>query len=62
MNELKELEKWLTTAIKANDMLYEYAFNSNNNEIASACVTRGLAFERVLNKIHAIQQTQKGGE
>ena len=60
MNELNELEKWLTTVIKHNDELYEYASNANDNKTASGCVCRGLAYERVLHKIRAIQRAQKG--
>lgn len=62
MNELNELEKWLTTVIKDNDELYKYAVNANDNQTASGCVTRGLAYDRVLHKIHAIQRAQKRGE
>ena len=62
MNELNELEKWLTTVIKDNDELYEYAVNVNDNQTAFGCGTRDLAYARVLHKIHAIQRAQKRGE
>lgn len=62
MNELKELEKWLVTAIEDNDALYEFAVNENDNKTASGCVCRGLAYERVLHKIHAIQRAHERGE
>lgn len=58
MNELKELEKWLTTVIEDNDVLYEYAVNADDNKTASICVCRGLAYDRVLHKIRAIQRAQ----
>lgn len=62
MNELKELEKWLTTVIEKNDAMYEYAVNANDNLTASGCVYRGVAYDRVLHKIHAIQRAQEKGE
>lgn len=62
MNELNELKKWLATVIKDNDELYEYAVNANDNQTASCCVTRGIAYERVFHKIRAIQRAQKRGE
>lgn len=34
MNELKELEKWLTTAIKANNATYEYAISVNDKDLS----------------------------
>ena len=62
MNELKELEKWLVTAIEDNDALYENAVNENYYATAYSWVCRGLAYESVLLKIHAIQRAQKRGE
>ena len=62
MNELNELEKWLTTEIKANETEYEYANLVNNKKLRARCICRGLAYERVLDKIHAIQRAQKRGE
>lgn len=62
MNELNELKKWLVTVIKANDALYEYAVNANDIPTASSYVSRGLAYDRVLHKIRAIQRAQKRGE
>lgn len=62
MNELNELEKWLVTAIEDNDALYESAVEANNNQTAIYCICRGLAYDRVLHKIRALQRAQKRGE
>lgn len=62
MNELKELEEWLVTAIKDNDALFEYATHRDDKKRVADCVTRALAYDSVLRKIHAIQDAQERGE
>lgn len=58
MDELKELEEWLLTAIEDNDALYGFALRRDDKKRVADCVTRALAYESVLRKIHAIQDTQ----
>ena len=62
MNELNELEKWLNKIIEDNDAFYNYCYEVGDNKNGSSCVSRGVAYKRVLKKVHTLQRAQKRGE
>lgn len=62
MNDLDVLESWLKQIIKENEIAFKVYSQPANEKEAQRCVTRGIAYDRMLAKVQAMKHKQKEGK